>query len=499
MKATLAERFDKFRVSDRTRRFLSQPKGHFIANRWITDDHQTDILDPASGEVLCQVPEGTVETVDSAVSAARHAFEQGEWSEWSPAQRERLLHRLADLVEQHRQTLAEIEALDAGKAIEGCKAVDIDGAIDLLRYMAGWATKIEGATKSVSIPGDHFAYTLKRPVGVVGAIVPWNWPFNMSVWKLAAPLAVGCTIVLKPAQITPLSMLFFMELCLEAGMPPGVINIVLGRGSSVGEALANHPGINKMSFTGSTEVGKSVGQAAVGNINPVTLELGGKSPMVVFPDADIEKVVAATQQSIFFNTGQVCSAGSRIYLHEDIYDNFVQAIADRAAAMVLGDTLNPKTEMGPAISKSQRDSVHRYIDLGVQEGARLVTGGRSDSEPGYWLRPTVFADCRNDMRIVQEEIFGPVLVAIPFSDEEEVLALANDNIYGLGASVFTRDISLAHRLVERLQAGTVWVNTHDMIDANTPFGGVKASGFGKDLGPEQLDHYLVTKAVWIEL
>lgn len=499
MKSGLARRFEQFGVTQRTRDFLAQRKGHFIANRWITDGEQTDILDPVCGEVLCTVPEGTVEYVDQAVTAARCAFEEGEWSQWSPVQRERLLQRLADLVEGHRQTLAEIEALDAGKAIEGCKAVDIDGAIDLLRYMAGWATKVEGATKSVSVPGDHFAYTLKRPIGVVGAIVPWNWPFNMAIWKLAAPLAVGCTIVIKPAQITPLSMLFFMELCLEAGMPPGVINLVLGRGSVVGDALANHPGINKMSFTGSTEVGKSVGKAAVGNLNPVTLELGGKSPMVVFPDANREKVVAATQQSVFFNTGQVCSAGSRIYLHEQIYDSFVQAIAARAEAMVVGDTLDPATDMGPAISELQRNLVQDYIDLGVREGARLVTGGRCDSNSGYWLRPTVFAECRNDMRIVQEEIFGPVLVAIPFSDEDEVVSLANDNIYGLGASVFTQDISLAHRMVERLQAGTVWVNTHDLIDANTPFGGVKASGFGKDLGPEQLDHYLVTKAVWIEL
>lgn len=486
-------------VTEATSAFLARSKAHFIANEWHPSGESMAVLEPSTGGLLAEVPCGDSATVDLAVAAANTAFRSGEWSQWTPAQRERVLMRLADLVEENLQTLAEIESLDAGKAIAGCKEVDIGGSIDVLRYMAGWATKIDGATRSVSVPGEHFAYTLKEPVGVVGAIVPWNWPFNMAIWKLAAPLAVGCSIVLKPAQLTPLSMLYFAELCLEAGLPPGAFNVVLGRGSVVGEALVNHPGINKVSFTGSTPVGIGVGQAAIANLNPVTLELGGKSPMVVFADADIQRVVDATQQSVFFNTGQVCSAGSRIYVQRDVYEDTVAAIAERAASMVVGHVLDEATEMGPAISAGQKASVLEYIAIGKSEGARVVCGGEDPGGEGYFVQPTLLADCHNQMRVVQEEIFGPVLVAIPFDTEEEAIALANDNIYGLAASVFTQDVSRAHRLVRQLEAGTVWVNTHDMIDANTPFGGVKQSGFGKDLGPEQLDHYLKTKAVWMSL
>ena len=478
--------------------FFADSHGHFINGESLVGGESTPIINPCDEVVLCTVPEGDERTVDMAIRAAREAFEEGDWSQWTPAQRQSILWRLADLVERDRDIIAEIEALNAGKAISGCKAVDIDGAIDLLRYMAGWATKIEGATKSVSIPGEHFAYTLKEPIGVVGAVVPWNWPFNMAIWKLAAPLAVGCTVVLKPAQITPLSMLYFSRLCQEAGLPPGVVNIVLGRGSDVGEALVSHSGVDKVSFTGSTPVGINVGLSATRNINPVTLELGGKSPMLVFDDAEIEAVVDATQQSVFFNTGQVCSAGSRLYVHRSIHAEVVKAIAKRAAAMVVGDVLSIVTEMGPAISKSQRDSVNRYIELGTSEGAELVCGGVNNHSPGYWLSPTIFDNCKNEMRVVQEEIFGPVLVVIPFDSEEQAVALANDNEFGLAASVFTRDIGRAQRVTRKLEAGTVWINTHDLIDANTPFGGVKKSGYGKDLGPEQLEHFLNTKSVWCQ-
>lgn len=478
--------------------FFADSHGHFINGESLVGGESTPIINPCDEVVLCTVPEGDERTVDMAIRAARKAFADGDWSQWTPAQRQSILWRLADLVERDRDIIAEIEALNAGKAISGCKAVDIDGAIDLLRYMAGWATKIEGATKSVSIPGEHFAYTLKEPIGVVGAVVPWNWPFNMAIWKLAAPLAVGCTVVLKPAQITPLSMLYFSRLCEEAGLPPGVVNIVLGRGSDVGEALVSHSGVDKVSFTGSTPVGINVGLSATRNINPVTLELGGKSPMLVFDDAEIEAVVDATQQSVFFNTGQVCSAGSRLYVHRSIHAEVVKAIAKRAAAMVVGDVLSDVTEMGPAISKSQRDSVNRYIELGTSEGAELVCGGVNNQSPGYWLSPTIFDNCKNEMRVVQEEIFGPVLVVIPFDSEEQAVALANDNEFGLAASVFTRDIGRAQRVTRKLEAGTVWINTHDLIDANTPFGGVKKSGYGKDLGPEQLEHFLNTKSVWCQ-
>jgi phenylacetaldehyde dehydrogenase len=499
MNETVSEYIQRYGVTRRTREFLQRDKKLFINGEFVAAAQMMPVLEPCTGEQLAEVPSGSAADVDAAVRAARYAFEQGSWSQWKPAQRERVLMKLADLVEQNIQTLAEIESLDAGKAIAGCREVDMGGSIDLLRYMAGWATKIDGATRSVSVPGEHFAYTLKQPVGVVAAIVPWNWPFNMAIWKLAAPLAVGCTVVLKPAQLTPLSMLFFAELCQEAGLPPGALNIVTGRGSTIGNDLTRHPGVDKISFTGSTEVGVGVGQAAMENVNHVTLELGGKSPMLVFEDADIERVVDATQQSIYFNTGQVCSAGSRLYVHRSIYEETLAAIARRADAMVVGDTLNPETEMGPAISAGQKASVMDYIRLGLEEGARLVCGGQDPGGDGYFLQPTLFADCDNSMRIVQEEIFGPVLVAVPFDTEEEALQLANDNIYGLAASIFTRDISRAHRLVPKIDSGTVWVNTHDMIDANTPFGGVKLSGIGKDLGPEQLEHYLETRAVWVAL
>ena len=495
----VAALIDKYGVTERTLTFLRAPMKQYINGEFVTAVENLQVLEPSTGALLAEVPSASTEDVEAAVKAARYAFDKGEWSQWKPAQRERVLHRLADLVEENLQTLAEIESLDAGKAIEGCKAVDIAGSIDLLRYMAGWATKIDGATRPVSVEGEHFAYTLKEPVGVVGAIVPWNWPFNMAIWKLAAPLAVGCTLVLKPAQQTPLSMLFFAELCDEAGLPPGVLNIVSGRGRTIGNDLVSHPDIDKVSFTGSTEVGITVGQAAIANINHLTLELGGKSPMLVFEDADIQKVVDATQQSIYFNTGQVCSGGSRLYVHRSIYEQTVAAIAERAESMVIGDTLSPDTEMGPAISAGQKQTVMDYINIGLEEGARLVCGGKDPGGEGYWVQPTLFADCDNSMHIVQEEIFGPVLVAIPFDTEEEAVALANDNIYGLAASIFTSDLSRALRLVPKIESGTVWVNTHDMIDANTPFGGVKQSGVGKDLGPEQLDHFLETKAVWIQL
>ena len=501
MDSVVSESIQAFGLTEDAQRFLAQAKRMYIDGEFVDaiDGATMDVLEPGTEGVLDTVPSASEADVDIAVAAARHAFDKGEWSQCTPADRERFLLRLADLVEANRQTLAEIESLDAGKAIEGCKVVDIDASAETLRYMAGWATKIDGATRPVSTPGEHFAYTLKEPVGVVAAIVPWNWPFCMSIWKLAAPLAAGCSIVLKPAQLTPLSMLFFAELCQQAGLPKGAVNIVTGRGSTAGNYLVGHPSVNKVSFTGSTDVGKLVGKTAMDNLSHVTLELGGKSPMVVFDDADIERVVDATQQSIYFNTGQVCSGGSRIYIQRGIYEQTLQAIAERASAMKIGPSLDPETEMGPAISASQKKTVMDYIAIGKEEGARVMCGGEDPGGDGYFVQPTLFADCTNDMRIVQEEIFGPVLVAIPFDTEEEALALANDNIYGLAASVFTKDISCALRMVPRLEAGTVWVNSHDFVAANTPFGGVKQSGIGKDLGPEQLAHYLETKAVWVAL
>jgi len=333
----------------------------------------------------------------------------------------------------------------------------------------------------------------------VGAIVPWNWPFAMSVWKLAAPLAVGCAVVLKPAEITSLSMLYLMELCVKAGLPKGAINIVTGKGSTIGNHLVSHPGVAKVSFTGSTPVGKMVGAAAIQNVSHMTLELGGKSPMIAFEDADIDAVAASTLNSVYFNAGQVCSAGSRLYVHRSRYEEAIEKVKAVAQSIKLAPCLDPTGTMGPVISASQRNSIMGFIEQGIAEGARLVTGGNIVEERGYFIEPTLFADCTNDMTIVQEEIFGPVLVMIPFDTEEEALTLANDSIFGLAASIWTQDISRAHRLIPKLQAGSVWVNIHDPGDPSMPFGGIKQSGIGNDLGPEQLEHFLETKGVWIKV
>lgn len=494
----LAERFN---ITDKTRQFLNAEHRIYINGAFIegaTRDNSV-IIEPCTEQQLAAVPLANEEDVDSAVKAARAAFEDSRWSRMKPMERERLMHRIADLLEENAQTMAEIEALDAGKAISGCLPVDVGNSIKLLRYMAGWASKIEGATRSVSAPGEQFACTVKEPIGVVGAIVPWNWPLSMSVWKLAAPLAAGCTVVLKPAEITPLSMLYFAQLCEEAGLPPGVINIVTGKGSTVGQYLVSHPGIDKVSFTGSTPVGKLVGKVAVDNMTHATLELGGKSPMVVFEDADIDAVVQATQNSVFFNAGQVCSAGSRMYVHKDIYSQVVEAVAAKASVMKQGFTLDPETQMGPAISAQQRDTVYGYIASGKEQGARVVCGGDRVEGAGYYVRPTVFADCQNEMCIMQEEIFGPVLSIAEFQTEQQVVQLANDNIYGLAGSIFTKDVSRALRMVPRINAGTVWVNIHDAVDCAMPFGGFKQSGIGKDMGPEQLEHFLLTKTVWMSI
>lgn len=380
-----------------------------------------------------------------------------------------------------------------------CRAVDVDSSIAHLRYMAGRATKIDGSQRSVSIPGTHLAYTRKEPVGVVAAITPWNWPLSMAIWKIAAPLAAGCTVVLKPSGLTPLSILYVARLCVELDLPPGVLNIVVGSGSEIGATLVNHQLVKKISFTGSTPVGKQVGKTAGYNLTHATLELGGKSPMIAYADAYIQKIVSATQNSIFFNSGQVCSAGSRLYVHRSIYDDVIDRIVAFANGIKLGFPLDPETEMGPLISAKQQKSVLKYIERGVQEGANLITGPQTVPEGrGYYVSPTVFSDCNNDMQIVREEIFGPVLSIIPFDEGIDVISLANDNDYGLAASVFTKDIERAIHAVNELDTGTVWVNTHDLVDSCLPFGGFKDSGIGKDLGPEQLGYFLKTKTVWID-
>ena len=492
---------DRFGVTNACREFLAAEPQHYINGRF-TNGHSAariDSIEPSTGRLLTTIASGTVEDVDDAVIAARAALDSGPWSRLKPNQRQRLLLSLADLIEENAQTIGEIETLDNGKALGPCIEMDVLGGADLLRYMAGFATKIHGETRQPSATGEHVAWTVRQPIGVVGAIVPWNWPFNMAMWKISAPLAAGCTIVVKPAQQTSLSMLYFARLCEEAGLPPGVFNVVTGRGSTIGNALASHPGVSKVSFTGSTPVGRQVGAAAGEALSPVTLELGGKSPMVVFDDADPAAVAAAMRWSVFFNAGQVCSAGTRLYAQRGIYDAMLEEATRLAESMKLAPGLDPACDMGPVISAGARDGIRRYIERGIAEGARVVCGAHEIDGDGYFIPPTVLAVGNNDATVMQEEIFGPVLVAMPFDTEAEAIALANDNIYGLAASVWTRDISRAMRCVNAIEAGTVWVNAHDLVDSAIPFGGFKQSGFGKDMGPEQLDHFLKTKAIWIQI
>ena len=490
---------DRYGVTDAARAFLGEEHQLYIDGAFVeaASKGRVPVFEPSTGETLTSIAAAGKEDVDRAVAAANRALEDGDWVGMKPRDRQRVLLRLADLIEEQAQTLGEIESLDNGKALGPCIEMDILGGAELLRYMAGFATKIAGATREVSAPGCHFASTRKEPIGVVAAIVPWNWPFNMALWKIAAPLAAGCTIVLKPAEQTSLSMLYFMKLCERAGLPKGVLNLVTGSGRVIGDLLVGHRGVSKVSFTGSTEVGRRVGATAGRALTPVTLELGGKSPMLVFADADLDAVAASTRWSVFFNAGQVCSAGSRIYAHRSVFEVLVAKIKEVAEAMVMAPGLDPACDIGPVISAHARAAIATHIGKGVADGARLVCGGDDMSGDGFFVRPTVLTTDDNSLAVVQEEIFGPVVVILPFDKEAQAVALANDNQYGLAASIWTRDISRALRLVPRIEAGTVWVNAHDLVDSSMPFGGFKDSGFGKDMGPEQLDHFLRTKSVWI--
>lgn len=488
-------------ISEAARQFVANPRRMLIDGEWVdaVSGKTLSTFNPANGEALTSVPAGAAADIDRAVDAARRAFEGAEWRKFRPVDRERLLLRLADEVEANSDELAEIECLDNGKSLALARRVDLKNTIEFLRYIAGWATKIEGSTVDVSFPrprdGDYFAYTRKEPVGVVGAIIPWNFPLMMAAWKIGPALATGCTVVLKPAEETPLTALRLGELLQKVGCPKGVVNIVTGEGAEAGAALAAHPGIDKIAFTGSTEVGKLVGKAAIDNMTRASLELGGKSPVIVLEDADPRAVIGGAASAIFFNQGQVCTAGSRLYVHKKLFDQVIGGIADSAGKMKLGSGLDPTTQIAPLVSERHRNRVWEYIEAGQSQGARAMTGAARPDHPGYFVQPTVFVDAENSMRIVQEEIFGPVLVAMPFEDLDDVARKANDSPFGLGASIWSRDLSRVHRLIPKIKAGTVWVNCHNLIDPALPFGGYKQSGLGREMGRAVIDLYTENKSV----
>ncbi len=460
-----------------------------------------DINDPATGERLASAASGNAGDIDAAVRAARAALE-GAWSTLVPAARSRLLHRLADLIEADAESIAVTESLDNGMPFMMAKFGSVMGAAEQLRYNAGWATKIVGETLTPSLPGEFHAFTVREPVGVVGAIVPWNFPFVMAVAKIAPALAAGCTVVLKPAEQAPLSAARLGALIVQAGFPPGVVNIVTGLGPVAGAALVNHPGVDKISFTGSTSVGRSILQGAAGNLKRVTLELGGKSPVMVFPDADLARAIPSVAMGIFGNAGQICAAGSRLFVHERAFDEVVDGLAARAASLRLGDGLSPGTEMGPLISATQLDRVLGYVRSGTEDGAQIRVGGLRAEGAGYFMQPTVLTGTAQGMRVVQEEIFGPVLCAMKFTDADlgAIAAHANATEYGLSASIWTRDISTALRLAKRIRAGTVRVNGGTPgVDPAVPLGGFGLSGWGRENGRVGVETFTELKAVTIAL
>src|SRR5580692_5464327 len=453
-------------------------------------------LNPATEQVIATVAEGNAADIDRAVAAARRAFE-GSWRTMRASERGQILLRLADLMKKHVDEIAALESLDAGKPISGVLRQDFPAAIDTLTYYAGWADKISGEV--VATRDDALTYTVREPVGVVAVIVPWNFPLMIGMWKLAPALACGCTIVMKPAELTSLSALRLGELALEAGLPPGVLNIVTGPGRTVGEALVNHPDVDKVTFTGSPGVGRGIMKGAAGNFKRVSLELGGKSANVIFDDADLEAASRAAAAGIFFNAGQVCSAGSRVLVQENVYDEVVERLAARAKSLRMGDLLDRNTSLGPVISEKQMKSILDYVDIGQKEGASLVTGGERIGKRGYFISPAVFADVRHEMRISQEEIFGPVVSVIKFKDEADALRIANGTAYSLAAGVWSRDMGRVQRFVKKARAGTVWINTYGYTDVRLPWGGERDSGLGREHGTAAIDNFTEPKAVWMNL
>jgi phenylacetaldehyde dehydrogenase len=487
-------------------RFIGQPRKLLIDGKWIAAESGKtfSVINPATGKVIAQVAEADKQDIDKAVKAARKAFESGPWPSMSPSARGRLIHRIGDLILEHLDELAELESLDNGKPIGVARAADVPLSADMFHYMSGWCTKRHGITIPLNVlytPGTQYhSYTRLEPVGVVGQIIPWNFPLLMAAWKLAPALACGCTVVLKVAEETPLSALLLGQILQEAGLPDGVVNIITGFGETAGAALAAHPGVDKVAFTGSTEVGRLIVKAAANDLKKVSLELGGKSPNIVLADADLDVAIPGAANAIFFNHGQCCCAGSRLFVEQKIFDRVVEGVAEQAKDIKLGPGLDPKTQMGPMVSEIQQQRVCGYLESGFKEGAKAITGGKKHSGKGYFVEPTVLVDTKPGMKVVDEEIFGPVVTVMPFKAlDDDLVQQANNTIYGLAAGIWTRDISKAHSLAARLKSGTVWINCFNIFDAALPFGGYKQSGWGREMGEAVLESYTESKAVTIML
>jgi acyl-CoA reductase-like NAD-dependent aldehyde dehydrogenase len=475
----------------------------FIDGKWVDAESGKTFTtpNPATGATLAEVSEGDSADIDKAVAAARRALE-GKWSKISARDRGRMLYKLSQLIESRSAELAALETSDNGKPIKESTYIDLPGVVENFEYFAGWATKIEGET--IPVPGQMFNYTLREPVGVCGQIIPWNFPLLMAAWKLAPALAAGNTIVLKPAEQTPVGAMELGKLIQEAGFPDGVVNIVPGFGETAGAALASHKDIDKVAFTGSTEVGKIIARAAADNLTKVSLELGGKAPNIVFADADMEQAVNGAMMGIFFNQGQVCCAGSRLFLDERVKDEFLERFKEKAGRVKVGDPMDKSTQMGPQVSEEQLNRIKGYVDVARAEGATVLSGGcapelEGDFQKGFFFQPTIFGEVRNTMRVAQEEIFGPVVSVITFKDEDDLIRQANEVVYGLSAGIWTQDITRAHRFAKAIKAGTVWINTFNMMNAASPFGGYKQSGYGREMGKHALEMYTQVKSVWVDL
>jgi phenylacetaldehyde dehydrogenase len=484
-------------MAEATAASLARPFRMLIGDQWLeaADGSRADAINPADGQAIASVPMGGPQDIDRAVQAARQAFERRLWTSLQARMRTAILWKAADLLEARAQEFAELETLDNGKPVSAARTVDLPGCVAALRYWAGWCTKLNGDVPALDLPGEYTAMTVREPVGVVGIIIPWNFPLSQAVGKIAPALAAGCTVVVKPAEQTSLTLIRFGEVLLEAGVPPGVVNIVPGLGRTAGAALASHPDVDKLSFTGSTAVGKQLIAAAAGNLKRLTLELGGKSPAIVFADADLDKAIASVAGGIFRNAGQMCAAGSRLFVARPVFDAVIEGVAAHARAVRLGPGLDPATTMGPLVSQAQRERVLGYVESARAAGAGIAVGGGAGDGPGYFVQPTVIVGAGRDAAVSREEIFGPVLVACPFDDADEVAEAANATVYGLSANLWTRDISTAYRLASRIRAGTVTINSGMLVGANLPFGGFRQSGWGREGGAEGLSAFTETKTI----